>query len=92
MRAILEIGDMKIFGEASLYGIDINFIGRLAKPKRKLKDPWKTAAKRLERNCITSMNIMDNGHIFLGPLLSYGCSIDMYGSFTFNTSHKLSDR
>ena len=89
MKAILEIGDMKIFGEATLYGTNIHFKGRFIKPRRKLKAPMETAIDRLNRNCPTKMNILENGTILLGNMLSYGTTLSGRGVFALHTSHKL---
>jgi len=89
MRAILQIGDLKLFGKATLNGLNIDFQASHFKSKRKLKNPWKVAVLRLRRNIPTNIEIFDNGQIFLGPLLSYGYSINYQGRSAFHTSHRL---
>jgi len=91
MQAILNIGDMKVFGNATLYGHTVQFTFRVIKPKRKLKFPFKTAIKRLGRDVETSIDILNNGTLFLGKMLSTRQSVSSKIKYSFTTIHQLKE-
>jgi len=92
MKAILNIGDMQVYGNATLYGTRIDFIGHHFKPKRRLKTaPIDIATQRLKKGISTNLRLFQDGEISIGPLLTYGVTIDWQHTVCLTTSHNLLD-
>jgi len=90
MKAILQVGDMKIFGKAKLHGLNINFQGSHIMQKRRTKmHPTDLVIKRLDKGVEPKLELHEDGVIFTENLLSYGLSIAISGQFFIDANFKL---